>query len=132
MTLLTWVTWVPRILWFLLWAAGSLVRAQATVTLDTLTRPQRSSPVIFSHRTRCRDDLELAALCILISITPGTLVLATRLRPSPPSEEGSAGDVHEIYVHAMYGELDKSHRSLNETERRLLNAWRRRGLDGGR
>ena len=133
-----WLTWPLRLLGFLLWYARELVLSNVAVTRDVLTSGRRSSPVVVRYRTRCRSEFETVLLGVLISLTPGTLTLATVARPRDGADgvpSGSAasggrgGDAgaegYDIFVHAMYSDGPQDARSgLREMETHMLNGIR--------
>ncbi|MFF0988776.1 Na+/H+ antiporter subunit E [Kocuria nitroreducens] len=128
-----WLTWPFRLLGFLLWYAWELVLSNVAVTQDVFTRRHRSSPIVVRYRTRCRSEFETVLLSVLISLTPGTLTLATVARPRDGADgAGSAGDDgdartegYDIFVHAMYSEGPQDARSsLQEMETHMLNGIR--------
>lgn len=125
-----WLTWPLRLLGFLLWYAWELILSNVAVTHDVFTRHHRSSPIVVRYRTRCRSEFETVLLSVLISLTPGTLTLATAAR----SGEGADGAVvdrdddtrgYDIFVHAMYSDGPQDARSsLQEMETHMLNGIR--------
>jgi multicomponent Na+:H+ antiporter subunit E len=125
-----WLTWPLRLLGFLLWYAWELIVSNVVVTRDVFTPRHRSSPIVVRYRTRCRSEFETVLLSVLISLTPGTLTLATVARTG----EGAAGAVvdrddgtegYDIFVHAMYSEGPQDARSgLQEMETHMLKGIR--------
>ena len=133
-----WLTWPLRLLGFLLWYAWELILSNAAVTRDVLTPGHRSSPIVVRYRTRCRSEFETVLLSVLISLTPGTLTLATVARPRAGADgaasggavsDGHGGDAgtegYDIFVHAMYADGPQDARSsLHEMETHMLNGIR--------
>ncbi|TDL44506.1 Na+/H+ antiporter subunit E [Kocuria rosea] len=131
-----WLTWPLRLIGFLLWYAWELVLSNVAVTRDVLTPGQGSSPIVIRYRTRCRSEFETVLLSVLISLTPGTLTLATVARPPEGShsaasdagagDDGAAGtEEYDIFVHAMYSDGPQDARSsLQEMETHMLNGIR--------
>jgi multicomponent Na+:H+ antiporter subunit E len=131
-----WLTWPLRLIGFLLWYAWELVLSNAAVTRDVLTPGQGSSPIVVRYRTRCRSEFETVLLSVLITLTPGTLTLATVARPREDADQlapdGGAGDdgaagteEYDIFVHAMYSDGPQDARSgLQEMETHMLNGIR--------
>lgn len=120
-----WVTWLPRIVGFLLWFTREVLVSNLTVMHDVFTVQQRSSPIVVRIRTRCRSEFETATLAVLISLTPGTLTLATAARAG---DEDGRPPGYDLYVHVMYdNEPDSARRRLREFEGRLLRAVRVEG-----
>ncbi|NLT29150.1 MAG: Na+/H+ antiporter subunit E [Propionibacterium sp.] len=125
-----WLTWPLRIIGFLFWFAGRLLATNLAVVKDVLTRRQQSSPVIVAYRTMCDSDLEVALFTILISLTPGTLMLAVRDAPHAHGADphhGHAGS--RLYVHVMYAEdRQRALAELANDEAKLLWALRPGGV----
>jgi multicomponent Na+:H+ antiporter subunit E len=131
-----WLTWPLRLIGFLLWYAWELVLSNAAVTRDVLTPGQGSSPIVIRYRTRCRSEFETVLLSVLITLTPGTLTLATVARPREDAhrlasdagagDDGAAGtEEYDIFVHAMYSDGPQDARSgLQEMETHMLNGVR--------
>lgn len=125
-----WLTWMPRLAGFLLWYAWELVLSNVAVTRDVFTRRHQSSPIVVRYRTRCRSEFETVLLSVLISLTPGTLTLATVARPGEGADgavadrdDGTGG--YDIFVHAMYSDGPQDARSgLQEMETHMLNGIR--------
>ncbi|MFI7493428.1 Na+/H+ antiporter subunit E [Kocuria sp. M4R2S49] len=119
------MTWLPRFVGFLLWFAREVLVSNLTVMHDVFTVQQRSSPIVVRFRSRCRNEFETATLAVLISLTPGTLTLATVFRDG--HEDGRPPD-YDLYVHVMYDDdPDSARRRLREFEARLLRAVRAEG-----
>lgn len=118
---MSWVTWPLRLGWFLLWFAGQVAASNVKVIRDNLTPGQNSTPRVAVLNTRCRTDLELTCLGVLITLTPGTLTLGTA-----PVATSTAP--RRLYVHGMYHPDAASLRDeLRTIERRMLGALRRQG-----
>ncbi|GAA1754385.1 Na+/H+ antiporter subunit E [Kocuria aegyptia] len=129
-----WLTWPFRLLGFLLWYAWELILSNVAVTRDVFTLRHRSSPIVVRYRTRCRSEFETVFLSVLISLTPGTLTLATVARPrdgadGAASADGDAGtEGYDLFVHAMYSDGPQDARtSLQEMETHMLNGIRADG-----
>ncbi|MEX5295441.1 Na+/H+ antiporter subunit E [Kocuria sp. CPCC 205268] len=123
---MTWLTWPLRFLGFLLWYARELVLSNVAVTRDVLTPGQDSSPIVVRYRTRCRSEFETVLLSVLITLTPGTLTLATAARPGDGEDTGAEG--YDIFVHAMYSDGPQDALSgLQEMETHMLNGIRAGG-----
>lgn len=116
------VLWPLRLIGFLGWYVWQMARSNVQVTVDILLRRDLSSPVIVGYPTRCRNEFETALLSILVSLTPGTLVLATH------STDGEAP--WTLYVHDLYADhAHQAHASVADLETRLLSALRPGGFD---
>lgn len=128
-----WLTWMPRLAGFLLWYAWELILSNVAVTRDVFTPRHISSPIVVRYRTRCRSEFETVLLSVLISLTPGTLTLATVARPGDGAggavvdrDDGTGG--YDIFVHTMYSDGPQDARSsLQEMETHMLNGIRPAG-----
>ena len=101
-----------------------------------LTPGQGSSPIVVHYRTRCRSEFETVLLSVLITLTPGTLTLATVARTrggadGPAVDVGTGDDGapgtegYDIFVHAMYSDGPQDARSgLREMETHMLDGIR--------
>lgn len=117
---MTWLTWPARLLWFLLWFGKEVLFSNLAVMHDVFTVEQKSSPVVVRFRTRCRGEFETALLSVLITLTPGTLTLATTSR-------GGNGRTaaYDLYVHVMYeNDPDRAREGLRRLETRMLHSVR--------
>lgn len=122
-----WLTWLPRFVGFLLWFAKEVLVSNAAVTYDVFTPEHKSSPIVVRYRTRCRTEYETALLSVLISLTPGTLVLSTDSRDGGP-HGGSGAAEYDLYVHCMYeDDPGAARRALRRTETRMLHGVRAEG-----
>lgn len=114
------LTWPVRLVVFLFWFAWAVITSNATVVRDLITPGQGSTPGVVALTTRCTTDLEATLLGAIITLTPGTLTLGTRI-----TSEGT----RMVYVHGMYhSSAEELRRDLSEMERWLLWALRRKGL----
>lgn len=119
------LTWLPRILWFHLWYLKELVVANVGVIKDTLSPGQNSEPGIVVARTRCTTEFEITLLSSLISLTPGTLTLGTRLVAA--TDDDAAHRV--LYVHFMYHpDPEDARAAVADMEEHMLTAVRRKGV----
>lgn len=104
---------LPRLVAFAGYFLVALVKANYEVTSDLLTPGSRLTPGIVAYPLRSRTSVEVTVLSNLITLTPGTLVLA--LTAEPPT----------AYVHGMYAHDAEAFRGeLRELEDRFLHAWR--------
>lgn len=116
---MTWLTWLPRLLWLGLWFAKVLMVSNLTVIGDNVTPGQSSRPGIVQLPTRCRTEFEVTLLSVMISLTPGTLTLAHRIMDG----------TRVIFVHGMYSDgPDHQRASLRDMERHMLASLRREGF----
>lgn len=111
----------PRLLWFMLWYAFELVRANVAVVKDNVTPGQDSTPGIVRLDTWCRTEAEATLLATLIALAPGTLAIGAAKRTD---------GLHVLYVHGMYSaSADELRSELRVLERHMLTAIRLRGFD---
>lgn len=104
------VTVPVRAAWFVLWFAWQVVRSSFDVIRDVLTPAARTTPRVVRLRTG-GGDAHLTTLSILVTLTPGTLVLGV----VPDDEHGRA-----LLVHAMYEPDDEAAlTALHDLDRRL-------------
>ncbi len=104
-----------RVVAFLGYAFREMVAATGEVAWDALTPMNRLQPGVVEFPLRCRTPLEITTLANLITLTPGTLVLA--VKDEPPT----------LYVHGMYAPEAEAFRArLTSMEDRVLNALRGR------
>ena len=108
--------WPLRLIGFAVWFFGQVIRSNTRDTYDILTAHDVSSPLVLRMRTNCRTEVEVALLATLISLTPGTLVLAMNRDPSDGTRT--------LFVHALYDERAQVLASLSELETRMLRAIR--------
>lgn len=116
---MTWLTWPARLAAFACWFLGEVVRSNARVIADIVTGGQRVRPLIARYDTRARSEFELALFSVLVSLTPGTLVLAT--------DHDATDEPYSLYVHTLYDDADELRASLADLDRRMRRAVRRKG-----
>lgn len=116
MTALGWLSWPVRLAHLALWFTGQMLVSNARVTRDVLTRVDQSSPIIAEVRLRSHREREIALVALLVSLTPGTLVIAVRR---------TGADV-SLYVHSMYADRSRLTREVAALERRVVAAARPR------
>ena len=128
------LTWPLRIVWSLLWYLKEFVVANLRVTREVVTPGHQSTPIVVRFHTRCHTEPEVSLLSLLISITPGTLLLATEETTGQNTEWLSGRPVHErrpgmrtfdLFVHSMFDD-DPEHliTTLYELEEHALSAAR--------
>lgn len=117
--MVSWLTWLPRLLAFGVWFAWAVITSNIAVLRDNLTPGQAATPGIAAYATRCRTDSEITMLAAPITLTPGTLTMGTHHAPS---------GVRVLYVHGLYAaDADALRTELEEMETRMLRAVRRTG-----
>ena len=79
-----------RIAWFPFFYGSRVVTSTLRVAWDVLTPGSASVPALIEVPLRCRTDLEITAVANMVSLTPGTVTVATRT--DPPT----------LWVHGMY------------------------------
>ncbi|WP_150252350.1 Na+/H+ antiporter subunit E [Nocardiopsis deserti] len=79
-----------RIAWFPFFYGSRVVTSTLRVAWDVLTPGSASVPALIEVPLRCRTDLEITAVANMVSLTPGTVTVATRT--NPPA----------LWVHGMY------------------------------
>jgi multicomponent Na+:H+ antiporter subunit E len=79
-----------RVVWFPFFYGSRMVTSTFQVARDILTPGSASVPALIEVPLRCRTDLEITAVANMVSLTPGTVTVATRT--DPPT----------LWVHGMY------------------------------
>ncbi|MFC9089780.1 Na+/H+ antiporter subunit E [Nocardiopsis dassonvillei] len=79
-----------RTAWFPFFYGSRVVTSTLRVAWDILTPGSASVPALIEVPLRCRTDLEITAVANMVSLTPGTVTVATRT--DPPA----------LWVHGMY------------------------------
>ena len=131
------LTWPLRIVAFAAWFTWQVLTAGLAVIRDILTPADLSTPRIVAVPTRCVNDLEVSLVSMAVSLTPGSLVLATEHPPATrashpnPNPEGHEKtpwrEAAVLYVHVLTGTREEALASTREMERRVLDAVRREG-----
>ena len=104
---------LPRFFAFLGYFIRELVQANIKVAIDIVTPPWHMKPGVVRFEVSNLNDLEIATLSNLISLTPGTLVLDV-------SEDKST-----LFVHAMFlDDEEQVQNDLQQLEQRLLQVIR--------
>lgn len=109
-----WISWPFRLVGFGFWFAWQVLASSHGVFRDVFTRPDESNPSIVGYDAASTGEGKLALLSILISLTPGTLVLGTR------STDGQAP--FTLFVHTMYETPDEVLVSVRSLESRMVAA----------
>ncbi|QOC91068.1 Na+/H+ antiporter subunit E [Micromonospora craniellae] len=102
-----------RILRFTGYFAVRLVQANLAVAWEILTPGSRLEPAVVRVPLRAGTDVEVAAVALAVSLTPGTLTLAIRREPAT------------LWVHGVYAADPVAfRREVTELEWRVLAAIR--------
>lgn len=105
---------VPRIISFAFYFLYQMIKANIHVAYDVMTPKYFMRPGIVQYPMNARTDMEINLLAMMISLTPGTLIVDI------------SDDKKNLYIHVMY--LQDPETFVNETktglERRLLEAIR--------
>ncbi|MBI2271430.1 MAG: Na+/H+ antiporter subunit E [Bacteroidetes bacterium] len=107
---------VPKIIKFIGFILKELFISNLRITYDVLTPGHRMNPAIIALPLDAQTDIEIVALAILITFTPGTLGLKV-------SEDKRILYIHEMYIPDNDVEAAKK-RIKNGFERRLLEITR--------
>lgn len=105
---------VPRIINFVFYFIWQMIKANFQVAYDVITPRYFMRPGIVKFPLNARTETEINLLSMMISLTPGTLILDI------------SEDRKTMYIHVMY--LDNPEKFVREMktglERRLLEAIR--------
>ncbi|MBL1407759.1 Na+/H+ antiporter subunit E [Sphingobacterium faecale] len=105
---------VPRIVSFVFYFLFQMIKANIQVAYDVMTPRYFMRPGVVRYPMNARTEMEINLLSMMISLTPGTLILDI------------SEDRKTLYIHVMY--LDDPKKFVQETktglERRLLEALR--------
>lgn len=105
---------VPRIISFLFYFLYQMIKANIQVAFDVMTPNYFMRPGIVRYPMNASTEMEINLLSMMISLTPGTLILDI------------SEDKKTMYIHVMY--LDDPEKFVRATktglERRLLEAIR--------
>ncbi len=104
-----------RVVTFFFYYVREIVRASLRVAYDVLTPTLYMKPGVIGVPLDVRDDIEIAVLANLVSLTPGTLSLDL----SP--------DRKTLYIHVMYldEDVDRMRAGLKrDVERRVIELLR--------
>lgn len=101
---------VLKVLKLILLFIKELLLSSASVLKQILTPDLKITPGIFTYETKLRGDWEITALALLLTLTPGSVVMEI-------SEEGDV-----FYIHAMDMEQTKEEvlRSIGKFEQAIL------------
>ncbi|QOC92192.1 Na+/H+ antiporter subunit E [Micromonospora craniellae] len=103
-----------RLVLFALWFAGQIVRSSWTILADILTPGLATTPRVVRMPLDSRNDLHVALIGVLITLTPGTLTLGVVAH----DQDGQA-----LLVHSMYHpDTESALTDLRDMERRMLLA----------
>lgn len=105
---------VPRIVSFVFYFLYQMIKANVQVAYDVMTPRYFMRPGIVRYPMNANTEMEINLLSMMISLTPGTLILDI------------SEDKKTMYIHVMY--LDDPEKFVKDTktglERRLLEAIR--------
>lgn len=113
--------------WYTLTYLGFLVKEIAAGSFQVLryvvSRKDLLEPSIVEFPLRCETDLEVTWMASSVTITPGTLVLATAA--------GTDTEPPTLFVHSMFGQ-DRNEilASFRDMESRLLKMTRWKQVEG--
>lgn len=118
---MTWITWLPRILIFVLWFAKEIVLSNAAVTHADLTGGKLLTEGVTVLPTNCRTEFEIMLLGTLVTLTPGSMAMGATASYGQDNRRA-------LYVYGMYWEHPHQLRAhMGHLEKRLLGAIRRKG-----
>lgn len=101
---------------FAFWFAGQVILSSWTVLADILTPGLNSTPRVVRMPLDSRSDFHVAAIGVLITLTPGTLTLGV---------VDHHGGTRALLVHSMYhSDTESALADLWDMERRMLQALR--------
>ncbi|MFD3686529.1 Na+/H+ antiporter subunit E [Nocardiopsis sp. NPDC058631] len=104
-----------RIAWFPFFYGARVVASSLQVARDILTPGSSATPAFLRVPLRCRTDMEVTAIANMVSLTPGTVTVATRL--DPPT----------LWVHGLYTADEQAfHDDIRQMEDYLLAITRPR------
>ncbi|SFO76099.1 multicomponent Na+:H+ antiporter subunit E [Geodermatophilus dictyosporus] len=96
------------------------LRANYAVAREIVTPGEGLAPAVVEVPLRSRTRVEVASYASLVTLTPGTMVLAI-------SEDHSRLTVHGMHA----GDLDAFRADLRALEDQMLSAWRPVGSEDG-
>lgn len=111
------LSWPFRLIGFGCWYLWQIIVSNTQVIADIFTPRHHANPVIAKYQTRCRSEAETVLLSVLISLTPGTLVLSSM-------HDDAEG--YLVFVHSMYSQSSQLQRELTRLESRMLAGVRLR------
>nr|WP_106782231.1 Na+/H+ antiporter subunit E [Lysinibacillus timonensis] len=105
---------VFKILVLMLIFVREILSSSYVIMKQILTPRLKITPGIFQYKTRLRGDWEITTLALLLTLTPGSVVMEV-------SEDGQV-----FYIHAMDLEESKDSllRSLNKFEKAIMEVTR--------
>ncbi|WP_285730249.1 Na+/H+ antiporter subunit E [Nocardiopsis sp. ATB16-24] len=102
-----------RIAWFPFFYGLRVVTSTLRVVWDILTPGNAATPAFIEVPLRCRTEVEITAIANMISLTPGTVTVATRLEPPT------------LWVHGLYTADEHAfHDDIRQMEDYLLSITR--------
>lgn len=120
---MSWLTWIPRLIWFFLWLSKEIATCSWAVIKDNVTPGQDSTTGIARIETQCRSEFEVMLLGSIITLTPGTLTVGSDTHIVDGKTQ------YHLYVHSMYCATPKNLRDdIADMEQHMLLAIRREGV----
>lgn len=108
-----------RAAWFTLWFAGQLLTSSVSVIGDILSPGLAATPRVVRLPLGSAGDAHVTAISVLITLTPGTLVLGV-------VESERSG--RTLLVHTLYhSDSGAALAALSDMDRRMTRAVRLRG-----
>jgi multicomponent Na+:H+ antiporter subunit E len=115
---------VIRFLRFVGWYAAELARSYVRMTAD-IAGLRGVTPALVRLDTHCTREVEIGLLGVLISLSPGTIVVDTRAQ----SPDAGADCPWTLYVHGIHeADPERLRRTLRALEYRMLEAFGHRDL----
>ncbi len=102
-----------RFLWFTIYFFAEFMKANFHIFADTITPKLNIEPGIVKLSLDSYNDFEITLLATLISLTPGTRVIAIKKDPAA------------LYVHGVYAkDADVFRNELHKLEMHMIRATR--------
>lgn len=113
------LTLPARAVAFAFWFAGQVVRSSGAVLVNILTPGSSSTPRVVRMSLGTSGDYHVAAISVLITLTPGTLTLGVAEEPD---------GARAILVHSMYHrDAPTALADLSAMDRRMVRGLSLRG-----
>lgn len=99
------------------WVFWEVLLGTKDVVVNLFKPGTYGKPMIVELPLRCETDMEITLMASSITITPGTLVVA--------SAAGTEKTLPTLFVHSLFSDTeDEALEGLYDMESRLLHAWR--------